>query len=339
MRLSYVTDPRANNSNYRSYQPAQAVVEKGHSVEWNREGELPFSPARLAGAEVVHVHRYLGRDALSVVQRLQARGVGVVWDNDDDIANIPRSNPNYSKYSGARRPAVVRAIEAMLRTVDVVTTPSAVLAERFRESGAADVRVIENYLPDRFPGQKAIAHDGVTVVWLAALEHQADYQRLRLHDTLLRLLDAHPQLRVLSVGLGLGLKSDRYEHVPHVDFADLPRALARADIGIAPLAEMPWNEAKSNVKLKEYAAAGLPWLASPIGPYAGMGESQGGLLVSDDGWHDALDRMIGNARARKKLAKRAAKWVKGETISKHVGEWEAVYRDAAAAASRRSGRA
>ncbi|MCX6521415.1 MAG: hypothetical protein NTZ21_12190, partial [Actinobacteria bacterium] len=28
-----------------------------------------------------------------------------------------------------------------------------------------------------------------------------------------------------------------------------------------------------------HAAAGTPWLASPIGPYAGMGEAQGGRLV------------------------------------------------------------
>ncbi len=28
------------------------------------------------------------------------------------------------------------------------------------------------------------------------------------------------------------------------------------------------------MKLKEYAGAGAPWLASPIGPYAGLGEEQ-----------------------------------------------------------------
>ncbi len=331
MRISYVADTNSVNSNYRAYQPMQVLRDKRYEIEWNRAGEMPFSPARIAGADVVHVHRFLGGNSQKAVERLRAQGVGIVWDNDDDIASIPRSNPHYARYGGPRRAALVRTIEAMLRTVDVVTTPSAILAQRFRDAGAADVRIIENYLPDDFPGTRARRDDGVTLVWLAGLEHQVDYQRLKLQQTLLRLLDAHPDLRIFSIGLGLGLKSDRYEHLSIVDFPDLARVLARADLGIAPLVEMPWNEAKSNVKLKEYAAAGLPWLASPIGPYAGMGEAQGGLLVPNDGWHEAIDRMIGDARGRNKLAKRAAKWAKGETISKHIGEWETVYRDAAAA--------
>jgi len=336
VHIRYATDPTQVNSNYRAYQPMEAIARKGHEVSYNGQG--PAFTAELATADVVHVHRFLGGDAQSAVEALRARGVGLVWDNDDDIANLPKSNPLYSKFGGASRAGLVRVLQAMLRTVDVVTTPSSVLADRFRAAGAHDVRVIENYLPDSFPGAKAPKRPGVNVVWLAALEHQVDYQQLRLRDTLLRLLDAHGDLRIISIGLGLGLSSDRYEHLPHVDFLSLPRELARADVGIAPLADMPWNQAKSNVKLKEYGAAGLPWLASPVGPYLGLGEREGGALVPEDAWYEALDRLIADARTRKKLAKRAAKWAKGQTISKHVGEWEAVYRDAqASAVERRKG--
>lgn len=335
MHVSFVASPDSVNSNYRAYQPMQALGRKGVRFDYNGPDEEPFSLKRLLAADVVHVHRYLGGDAQAAVQRLRAQGVGVVWDNDDDLANLPRSNPNYSKYGGARRAALVKVIQAMVSTVDVVTTPSEQLAERFRAAGAADVRVIENYLPDAFPGTKPIKHDGITLVWLAGLEHQTDYQALKLKETLERLLDAHSDLRILSVGLGLGLQSDRYEHISLVAFLDLPRTLAVADLGIAPLIDIPWNQARSNVKLKEYASAGLPWLASPVGAYRGMGEDQGGRLVADDGWHQAIDTLIGDTRARKKLAKKAVKWVKGETISKHVSAWEDVYRDARAQANAR----
>lgn len=334
MRISYVTNPDGVNSNYRAYQPMDALARKGHVVDFNRRG-APHVSSALFDADVVHIHRFVGGEITAVVDQLHARGIGVVWDNDDDIANVPRSNPKYARFGGARRPALLKSLHAMLRAVDVVTTPSAHLAAQFRAAGATDVRVIENYLPDAFPGTKAARADGVTVVWLAGLEHQVDYQQLRLRDTLGRLLDAHPDLRIRSIGLGLGLASDRYEHVKLVAFRDLARALAQADIGIAPLVELPWNAARSNVKVKEYAAAGLPWLASDYGPYRGLGEAQGGRLVPDDGWHDALDALIRDARARKKLGKRAARWAKGETISKHAGTWEAVYRDAQVAAQRR----
>ena len=91
------------------------------------------------------------------------------------------------------------------------------------------------------------------------------------------------------------------------------------------------------MKLKEYAAAGLAWLASPVGPYAGMGEQQGGRLVPDDGWDVALERLVARRPARRKLAKRGAKWVKGEGVEAHAGEWEAALRDAAERGRARAG--
>jgi hypothetical protein len=38
---------------------------------------------------------------------------------------------------------------------------------------------------------------------------------------------------------------------------------------LAPLAAETFNEAKSDLKLLEYAALGLPAVASPVGPYRG----------------------------------------------------------------------
>jgi glycosyltransferase involved in cell wall biosynthesis len=335
VRVEYVTDPSALNSNYRAYQPMSAVQRKGYVVDYNRAGAAVFDLSRLLSADVVHIHRYLGGEAQKVVERLHAAGVGLVWDNDDDLTNVPRSNPKYRDLGGAKRGAVVRALTAMLRLVDVVTTPSARLAEQFHDAGARDVRVIENYVPDAFPGQRGASHDGVVIAWIAALEHQLDYQQLRLRESLGRLLERYDDLRVLSIGLGLGLPNDRYEHVRRVGFLEIPAALAAADIGIAPLTDVPWNAARSNVKVKEYACAGLPWLASRVGPYLGLGEHEGGRLVDADAWDEELARLVENARDRRKLAKRAARWVKGETIGKHVMEWETAYRDAHARARER----
>ena len=337
MRIAFVAQPDLVNVNYRAYVPMMELGHHGHDVGFNRPGEDRFPLERLAAADVVHVHRFIDDEALAAARALRDAGVAVVFDNDDDLTCIPRSNPWHARFGGVRRGGVAQRLAAMARAAHVVTTPSAVLAERFRAMGAADVRVVENFLPNAFPGTGPLEHDGVRVVWLAGLEHQLDYERLRLRDVLEQLLDAHAQLRVLSIGLGLGLDPDRYEHVPSVEFPSLARALARADIGIAPLADIPWNQARSNVKLKEYGAAGLAWLASPVGAYRALGERHGGRLVADDAWADALDRLITRRRERRKLAKRAARWARGETIRRNVGRWLAVYEAAIAAA--RAGRA
>lgn len=335
MRIVSLCDPDLVNSNYRAYQPLHILSRQGHDVHVSRVGEPRLQLGQLLAADVVHIHRAADPATQRLVAQLNDAGVGVVWDNDDDVTALPKGNPHYARFGGANAQRVARAIAGVVRAADVVTTPSARLADQYRAAGARDVRVLENYLPREFSSARPRSHEGVVVAWLAGLEHQIDYQQLRLRRSLEGLLDAHPQLRVMSIGLGLGLQNDRYEHMPRVDFLDLARTLAAADIGIAPLVDIPWNQARSDVKLKEYAAAGLPWLASPVGAYVGMGDREGGLLVPDDGWHDALDDLIVNKRKRRRLARRAAKWAQGQGIERHAGIWEEAFRDASDAARMR----
>jgi len=338
MRIAMLSSPDLVNSNYRAYQPMSILTRRGHEVIHNRS-ERPITPQELHEVDAVFLHRIATPEIQRVVRGAREAGVGIVWDNDDNVAAVPRSNPLYAKYGGFKSREMLAGVTQMVRLADVSTTPSAVLAEQYRELGGADVRIVENYVPTEWAPVRPQKHQGTVVVWLAALEHQVDHQELGMRETLARLLDAHPDLRVVSLGLGLGLEGERYENHKLIPFMDLARVLSRADIGIAPLVDIPWNRARSNVKLKEYASAGIPWLASPVGPYAGMGEQQGGRLVEDGDWYAAIERLIVNGRERRKLGKRAAKWVKGESIDRNAHHWERALRDAAERGRARRGAA
>jgi hypothetical protein len=166
--------------------------------------------------------------------------------------------------------------------------------------------VIENYLPAEFASQGRRPHKGLVIGWIAGLEHAVDAGRLGMADVLARLLEAHPQLRVAVIGLDLGLRHDRYFHLERTDFASLLHTAAGFDIGIAPLADSSFNRARSNVNLKEYAALGIPWLASPVAPYLGLGARQGGQLVEDGTWEQALRSLIRHPMRRRRLGRRAS---------------------------------
>lgn len=333
MQVAIVCSTRSLNANYRARVPLGELERRGRIRCSLHDPNSPeFRIAALTAADVVVVHRYANDQMRNVLRGLRDRGIAVVWDNDDDTSAIPRSNPLYRRHGGAGGQRIARDVQRVVQIADVVTTPSEHLAAQYRTAGAHDVRVLENYLPEFFPRVKPRSHDGVVLVWTAALEHQGDHQQLRLRETFGRLLDAHPELRILSLGLGLGLSSPRYEHVPFVPFPQLAETLAGADVGIAPLTDIPWNRARSNVKLKEYGAAGLTWLASPVGAYRALGEKQGGRLVGDDAWGAEISRLVVDARTRKKLGGKAHKWAKGETIDRHAGLWEQALRDAVAAA-------
>jgi glycosyltransferase involved in cell wall biosynthesis len=175
-------------------------------------------------------------------------------------------------------------------------------------------------------------HQGVHIGWLAMPNHRDSFEALGIRETLEHLLARHAHLTITGVGLDLGLRSRRYEHVTGVPYNLLAESLVHFDFALAPLADTAVNQARSDVKLKEYAAAGVPWLASPVGQYASLGEQQGGRLVADGDWFAAIEALMNDADARRVLAQRGVRWAGGETIEAHVETWEHTFEDAIAQA-------
>ncbi len=319
MRIAYLADETKANGIYRGFAPMRALARlPGIEVRRLRDDEVQWTP----GPDLLHIHRYCEIRALGLARGARASGAAVVWDNDDDQGAMPKSVATHKQFSGYAWQRRQQDIKRLFRATDLVTAPSATLAARLRELGAPATEVVENYLIDELPEPDRRPHQGLTIGWVAGLEHQMDLERLPIRAVLQRLLDERPDVHVKSVGLRLGLESDRYDARAGVPIAQLPQTIAEFDIAIAPLADIDFSRARSNVKLKEYAAAGVPWLASPIGPYAGMGEQEGGRLVADDDWHGQLSRLLDKPRERRKLAKRATRWARGQTLAANVGVWE-----------------
>lgn len=324
MRIAFVADPHSPNGWYRGIGPMVALAARGHEIrQLVRPGGV-FRPQLLDGADLLHVHRHSDDETVALVRRAKAAGIPFVWDNDDDLGAVPRGNVAYREFGGARGARKLAVVRRLVQAADLVTTPSDHLAGVFAEYGAARVEVIENYVRDECLLVPQRKRDGKRVVvgWLAGKEHHLDAERLPIRAVLERLLERHPEVEVRSIGVGLGIASPRYRHVSEVRFDVLERTLAELDLGIAPLSDIPFNRARSNVKLKEYASVGVPWLASPIGPYIGLGEKEGGRLVADDGWDDALERLMTSPRERRKLTKLALKWGRGQTVCSNAAALE-----------------
>ncbi len=320
------------NAYYRAIYPLREMERRGHEVVWPLDWSGTPAPTHFAGCDVVHVYRRADDEARALVAGLTRSGIPITYDNDDDFTATPKQSPAYKDTGGLRGQAYFSATTKMARVAQTFTTTSDVLAEKYRSAGVEEIEVIANALASDV-SRPTNRHRGVVVGWIAAAEHQADLARIGIVDALERLVARHADVRVECIGVDLKLR-ERYRHDPDVDFEELPRRIAGFDIGIAPLANIPWNRSRSDIKLKEYAASGVPWLASPVGPYARLGEGEGGRLVPDDGWFEALDRLVSNRRERKRLARKARKWAKGQTIDAVADRWEAVFVDAASSGMR-----
>jgi glycosyltransferase involved in cell wall biosynthesis len=103
--------------------------------------------------------------------------------------------------------------------------------------------------------------------------------------------------------------------------------LAKADVGLMPLTDDIYRRAKCGYKLLQYAAAGLPAVASPVGVNAtmldhGLGES----ADSADDWVDQLVRLLSStAQARRELGQRARRVCVDEYS---YARWETAWRQA-----------
>jgi hypothetical protein len=335
MRIAVLARAKDMSSYYRAYEPVEALVRRGH-------GSVVIPDDRPPGAaafecDVALISRWLGKGTEQLVRQLRRAGVAVVWQIDDAV-----EQSTFVRRTPQRTRELTMQVLAMLRLVDVVVTTTEPLLAHFGRRTSTPIHVVENYLGPQFEGTVVRdPHPGLVLGWAAWIDHQADWRALGLQKTITRLLDAHPGLRVESLGpIDLRLPPARYTRTPPVRFEYLAQRLTRFDVAIAPIANTRFNAGRSNIKLKEYAALGIPWLASPIGPYRGHGEEQGGRLVADDRWHEELDAIVRDEDARRTLSKRGRAWAHTQTIDRNTGPWEEAFHHAIERAQqRRSGAA
>jgi glycosyltransferase involved in cell wall biosynthesis len=341
MRIGVAWEPN-NNAYYRAVYPLRMMEQRGHEVLWQPDDNGEAQIARLAGCDVVHVYRTANEVALLAMAELVRAGTPIVYDNDDDFTAVPKESPLYKTTGGLEGQRIFAKTVKAARMAYAFTTPSEVLAEKYRQLGVERVEVIGNSVWSTFQRSRR-GRDGVVIGWIAGTEHRADAKRMKLSKILRRLVAEHDDVRVECIGVDLGLP-ERYRHDAHVQFLELPERIANFDVGIAPLSDIPYNRTRSDIKVKEYAASGVPWLASPIGPYTGLGEEQGGRLVAEDRWYEELERLVVNAREREALARNAERWAREQTIEAAADRWEPVFaaaagRELAAVSARRPRRA
>jgi hypothetical protein len=323
VRIAFIANPEAPGGWYRAIGPMLALGERGHDICQVWTPDEGICGERVAGYDVLLIYRAHEDEVLQIARAARQAGMTLVYDNDDDMRAVPRNNKAALDYKGFAGDRALRQIKRLVQMVDLSIASTPTVARRFEEYGAQHVQVIENYVPDEAMNASAPSNNGTIVAgWLAGNEHHVDIERMPLREQFEAALDRYPQLVIETVGCNIGMRHERYRNDPHVDFFALPPKLAQFDVGMAPIADIPFNHARSSIKVKEYAVLGRPWLASPVGPYASLGEREGGRLVPDEGWVEALGRLVEKPRERRKLAKRARRWGREQAISANVRLWE-----------------
>lgn len=312
---------------YRIWMPMWALHRAGHDVQISSssETELPAEVDIVVGQVVVDEGRTVAWQNLAA----RADRPAMVFEIDDDIWHIHGSND--LAFAFRSREAQERA-EANIAVSDAVTVTTEHLAEvvaRFNHN----VHVVPNQIDASLLQRSRTGNERLTIGWAGGSSHKNDFASVRAE--LRTFLRRHEQVDLHVIGhdyrreLGrpearhTGWSHNLHEYLDSVDF----------DIGVAPIAYHAFNKAKSDLKVLEYAALGIPVVATDFGPYTDSVQHgvTGFLVRRSYDWVRYLRDLVNDDAMREEMGRNARRWAVTRTVQGNIWRWEAAYRSAAQA--------
>lgn len=240
---------------------------------------------------------------------LKSMGKKVVFEIDDDYESLETWHTGYGRY---REEDEREGVREMLTLSDAVTVTTPYLAKRYSKYNR-NICVLPNFLPLRdWPKAEPHGTGEFRVVWAGSPSHAGDL--LVATEALWSFAEAHQNVRLTFFGLEVqGAPKpllNRILTIPFVDFEEYPSKLAelKADVAIAPLADVEFNESKSHLKLLEYGGCGYPIIASDTGPYRGVDAAI--RCRTPEEWRDALEACYHRDDLRSEMKARAERYAR-----------------------------
>lgn len=261
----------------------------------------------------------------------------VVIDLDDNYLDVARTHPLYDRFKETKKERAY--LSTILTFADAITVSTEPLKQRIAEhlkkvyKIEKPIFIVPNMNEANEWGHKLTKKDDKKIVigYSGSNSHYDDLEML--FPALAKIMDKYKNVYFESMG-ALGKEnikifecfSDeaklRCDILPSTfTFKEYPKHLAsmKWDFALAPLVDTAFTRSKSHIKFLEYAMCKIPVIASRVYPYYVpsferdiIRHEETGLLVKQDDWYDAIERLILDKDLRDKLAYNAYEFVKKE---------------------------
>ena len=289
----------------------------------------------VGSADTVILNRPLDPGIAEQVRLWRAEGRTVIVDMDDDFDAIVPEHRIHGMFT-------TEHLHAACKAASVVTCSTPALVERY---GYGHGVLLRNKIPESYLSVErrtrtpellgyGLADEllaGTWVGWYGSLgSHPRDPYAAGVGvGTALRGTDAEfvfagPPKDAPRLAEMFGL--DEVRALGYFSMIGLIQIIAEFDVGIVPLDATPFNEAKSWLKGLEFAAVGVPVVASPTDEYM-RGAREGAWVCAADpvDWRGWLEDLVKNTNLRAEHAVRGRAWAATQTVERAADDWKTVW--------------
>jgi glycosyltransferase involved in cell wall biosynthesis len=300
---------------YRCLLPMKELEKFGWKVSmgfprWHEEygyGQIIKEDQAVHGWNILVFKLIMRKSIAEHVRKAQALGQTIVVDVDDFFEGLDENNRAYTSTDPLRDSENNRDhYIKMIYEADAVITSTPFLYEYYSKR-RNNVFMVRNGIDiSRWTRRKDIAKHKPVVGWVGATPWRSgDLEILRpyIHQHFTKHnLKFHHSGHTPNAPFAfeqIGIPKSRCTIMPMAPILDYPKLFPPIDIGIVPLNDLPFNHAKSFIKGLEYAAAGVPFIASNSPEYKYLADLGVGRVASNrEEWLYHLEELL-NPQMRK----------------------------------------
>ncbi len=293
-----VGEPTVASTQFRLGQFVESLSKQGITLTITPASQ-PEKWPDLSSFDIVIIQKKLLR--LSLVKKVRREAKRLIFDTDDAIWE-----PHGRKHFILTRLRTQARLKAVLSSADLCTVPNEHLRKHLI-SRTKNVSLIpmaldsQDWKPPitRPPGPLRIGWTGAppNLTYLTALER-----------TLAKIQKDHPETELIiycgqEPTWNLPIKSVHHRYIPGTEHD----VVQHFDIGLLPLPSDNFAAGKSPIKGIQYAACGIPCIASPIGATCEIVKNgiTGLTATSPEDWEAALRTLISNSELRFTMGEKA----------------------------------
>ncbi len=308
---------------YRIVMPFNELKRNGHDVacKCGRPPDPPSWP-------LIVGQRFDKPEVLREWRRFRAHS-RLVYEIDDDIWNVALTN--WDAWKTYSRDHHQDAVETAMAIADIVTVTTEPLAQIVRKYNP-EVRIIPNFIPEALltwprpvirETRQSRRNGKVVIGWRGGSSHALDMQVIAA--PVRHVLREHKHARLHITGTDfrdtIGVPADFTPWVQIDSGLDYYRAIRHFDFGLAPLSGLEFDVSKSNLAALEYAALGIPCIATDLEPYRDFIEDgvTGYLIRRKRDWAKRIAELVNDHAARQEMGAAARRKAAAWTIE---GNWQ-----------------